>query len=84
MPRERHIELVDVGTVQHQPGRPFSAAVRAQLERLRMTHEGSWSPTRTAAFGSFIQALLDRGHVVEQEATIRSAVERTLTARACS
>lgn len=79
MPGEVELEIVDVGEVTHPPGSAFSERTLTHLGRLRHRAEQGGSGPHSTALADYVTALIDRGHAVEQEATIRYAIERCLS-----
>lgn len=69
LPPGTTIHVVDVGTVQHDEGRPFNSHSRTHLQQLAQ---------RPDQVGAFAQRCLDRGYAIEQEATARAALQAVL------
>jgi hypothetical protein len=69
MPPGTTFHVVDVGTVEHDEGRPFNSHSRTHLWQLAQ---------RSDQVGAFARRCLDRGYAIEQEATARAALQGIL------
>jgi hypothetical protein len=63
------VRIIDVGTAPHDPGRVFSTHNRTHLEAFT---------ARTDQIGAFARSCLARSYAIEQEATVRTALNATL------
>jgi hypothetical protein len=79
MPVEIELEIIDVGGVTHPPGSAFSERTLTHLGRLRHRAERGGSGPHSTALADYVAALIHRGHAVEQEATIRVAIDHCLS-----
>lgn len=76
MPPALELEIIDVGRVAHPSGSDFSARTVAHLGRLRRRAEEGGAGPYSSVVAEYIAALIRRGHAVEQEATIRAALDQ--------
>jgi hypothetical protein len=81
MPHELDLELIDVGSAPHPAGKGFSDPVRIQLERLLIQFTNDQSGPYSTSFATYLASILRRGHVVEQEATIRASIDQATLRR---
>lgn len=71
IPPDTVTHVVDVGTVEHDEGRPFNSHSRTHLQQLAQ---------RPDQIGAFAHRCLRRGYAIEQEATARAALSIVLDA----
>lgn len=75
IPPNLDLEIVDVGGVPHPPGPHFSAQALAHLDRLQRQAAQDASCPYSPKLSEYLATMIRRGYAVEQEATIRAALE---------
>ncbi|MGW5789132.1 DUF2399 domain-containing protein [Saccharopolyspora sp. NPDC003752] len=69
LPPDTHRVIVDIGSSEHDPGDPFSAATRNHIAKTAQRHD---------TVGEFATHCLARGYAIEQEAPARAALQTLL------
>lgn len=79
MPAALDLVIVDVGSVAHPAGIDLSTRTVAHLERLHSRAEQGGAGPHSSTLVDYVATLIRRGHAVEQEATIRAAIDQRLS-----